>query len=129
MCCEYRFRGEHGIGYLRVPGHITQSRHRRLSLGSSFSLHRARGQDREASLLDNRRSLGDSPLGFWDATAGEQGANGSVGGLRVADMLGLATTGSRAFAFESPGEADIVARMLGDFDAVAFHHGSDIAEL
>ncbi len=129
MCCEYRFRGEHGIGYLRVPGHITQSRHRRLSFGSSLSLHRARGQYREASLFDHRRSHGDSPLGLGDATAGEQGADGSVSGLGVSDMLGLAATSSRAFTLEGPGEADIVARVLGDLDAVAFHHGRDVREL
>ncbi len=112
-----------------MPGHITQSRYRRLPFGSSFSLHRARGQDREASLLDNRRSLRDSPLGLGDATAGEQSTNGSVRSLGVANMLGLATTSSRAFALEGPSKAHIAARVLGDLDAVAFHHSRDVREL
>ena len=51
-----------------------------------------------------------------------------VGSTQVADMHTLALAGGSALAFWGPGEADVLAVVLGDFNLVALHHVGDVVE-
>ena len=72
---------------------------------------------------------------FWTVRQGNSGLTGSNvtsihervdssnGVLAVADVLFLAAAASGADSFQGPGEADLLAGMLGDFHLVALGHG------
>jgi hypothetical protein len=73
--------------------------------------------------------LVDSALDFRYSTLGEELIDGTVRGLRIADMLGFAAASGGANSLQGPAKAHLLIGMFGDCHILSFHHEGDVGEL
>jgi hypothetical protein len=71
----------------------------------------------------------DSALDFRYSTVGEELIDGTVRGLRISDMLGLAAASGGADSLQCPAKAHLLIGMLGNRHILTFHHEGDVGEL